>query len=101
MAKKEHIIACAHCLINAKTHTITDQEILTNGFKTSNIDTNTLSGTTINFQGNKLLVILILKDIPFMTQDTLSSMKVEDLKNFCRKYNIRIGKKIQLFVIIM
>ena len=83
MAKKEHMIACAHCLINIKTHTIIDQEILTNGFKTNNLNTDTLSTTSINFQGNKFTNNINLKDIPFMTQNTLSSMRVEDLKNFC------------------
>ena len=38
VTKKEHMIACAHCLINIKTHTISDQEILTNKFKTNNIN---------------------------------------------------------------
>jgi len=71
IATKDPIIASTHRLISIRTHTLSNQQILTNGFKVNSVDTNILPTITMEFQGinnfylfnNKTIFHLLLKKL--------------------------------------
>jgi hypothetical protein len=75
-------IASSHTLVDSNRST-THQQILSNGFEAS---------FTTNSSNNNNLVSETQSSMPIFTKETLVQMKVDQLKEICRKYNIKQGK---------
>jgi hypothetical protein len=80
-------IVSSHTLVDSNRST-THQQILSNGFEAS-FNTNS---------SNNNLVSNTQSSMPIFTKETLAQMKMDQLKEICRKYNIKQGKNKEFLI---
>jgi hypothetical protein len=93
-ATKNKIIASVHRIVDS-SGSIALQQILSTGFKATSIPMATLEQSNVIEGGNvEYFEFNMIEVIPYMTEDTLTVMTVDELKKLCTKFNIKHGCKI-------